>query len=148
MLHGSKYFSIKEFRCKCKACDFGTKEEHIAADLVHLLHVLRANLGVPFVITSGARCAQYNKSVGGGERSTHKAGVPLDCTPGYEGQCRAADIDISQWSAFQRGSVVRAALSCGARIGIADTFLHIDVEKIPHYVEGMWNYSSGEDSSY
>jgi len=146
MLHGSKYFAAKEFACQC-GCGFGSREEQIAADLVHLLHVLRVNLAVPFVITSGARCVKHNDSVGGGKQSTHVPGVLGQCTPGYESQSRAADIDTSRWSSAVRGKIVEIALSCGARVGIADTFIHIDVESAPYYSEGLWNYSRGETSS-
>ena len=146
MVHGSKYFVPKEFACKC-GCGFGSKEEQVAADLVHLLHILRVSLDVPFIITSGARCAEHNKKVDGGEKSTHLAGVLGQCTPDYEGQSRAVDLNTTRWSASLRGACVNMALSVGARVGIADTFIHIDVENDPYYSEGMWNYSNGEDSS-
>jgi len=148
MLHGSKYFSAKEFRCKCGSCDFGGQEYHIASDLVHALHCLRIKLGVPFTITSGARCLKHNTAVGGGAKSTHMAGgVGGPCTPGYEGQCRAVDIDTTSWSITLRAEAVQMALVMGLRVGMATTFLHFDVENAPYYAEGMWNYGLKEDSS-
>lgn len=146
MLHGSKYFEAKEFACK-DGCGFGSKEEHLAADLIHALHCIRMKIGVPFKVTSGARCAKHNTDTRGGKRSTHMAGVKDACTPGYEGQCRAADIDITSWSITLRAEATQIALAMGLRVGVATTFLHFDVENAPFYTEGMWNYGSNEDSS-
>lgn len=146
MLHGSKYFSTKEFACKC-GCGFGTQEEHIASDLVHALHCLRIKLGVPFKITSAARCPEHNATVGGGSKSTHLPGTSGQCTPGYEGQCRAVDVSTASWSITLRAEAVQMALVMGLRVGMATTFLHFDVENAPYYAEGMWNYGLKEDSS-
>lgn len=146
MLHGSKYFSAKEFACKC-GCGVGTTEETIAPDLIHALHCLRMKLGVSFKVTSGARCVTHNLAVGGGVKSTHLLGAPGQCTPGYEMQCRAADIDTTSWSITLRAEAVQMALVMGLRVGMATTFLHFDVENAPYYAEGMWNYSLKEDSS-
>jgi hypothetical protein len=146
MLHSSKYFSAKEFACKC-GCGFGSSEVTIADDLIHALHCLRIKLGVPFKITSGARCVTHNTTVGGGTKSTHLPGVLGQCTPGYEGLTRAADIDTTGWSITLRAEAVQMALAMGLRVGIATTFLHFDVENAPYYGEGMWNYGLKEDSS-
>lgn len=145
-MHGSPYFSPKEFACKC-GCAFGTLESHIAADLVIRLHVLRQKLAIPFVLTSAARCEAHNTKVGGGAKSTHKAGVKGQCTPGYEGQSRAADVDTQAWSTDLRGRAVALALALGLRVGISTAFLHLDVEQLPYYSIGLWNYGAGENSS-
>lgn len=145
MLHGSQYFSINEFACK-DGCGFGKDEKHIALELVFALHLLRRALNVPFTITSGARCAKHNAVEGGKSRSTHLAGVKGQCTPEYEGQCRAVDIQTFAWSTDLRGRAVDMALSMGLRVGLATTFLHFDVESTPYYSKGIWNYSANEDS--
>ena len=146
MLHGSKYFSAKEFACKC-GCGFGLMDEDIAPDLIHALHCLRVRLDVPFIITSGARCEKHNAAQNGGSRSTHLPGAVTSCTPGYEGQCRAVDISTALWSITLRAEAVQMALALGLRVGFAPTFLHFDVEGVPYYGEGMWNYGSKENSS-
>ena len=146
MLHGSKYFSAKEFVCKC-GCGLGSVEATIAPDLIHALHVLRMNLNVPFTITSGARCVKHNTSVGGGTRSTHLPGVLGQCTPGYEGACRAADIDTTSWTITLRAEAIQLALAMGLRVGVATTFLHFDCENAPFYGEGLWNYAAKENST-
>ncbi len=146
MLYGSKYFDVKEFACKC-GCGLGTIETQIAPDLIHALHCLRIKVGVPFKITSGVRCLKHNAAVGGGLRSTHLLGVGGQCTPGYEGQLRAVDVDTSGWSITIRAEIIQMALSMGLRVGISTTFLHFDIENAPYYAEGLWNYGAKEDSS-
>ena len=146
MLHGSAYFMPKEFACRC-GCGFGLQSADVAMELVFTLHLLRRSLAVPFVITSGARCVKHNTAEGGKSKSTHLAGVKGLCTPGYEGQCRAADIQITDWSTELRGRAVAQALAMGLRVGVAATFLHLDVESPPYYSEGLWNYGAVEDSS-
>lgn len=145
MLHGSSYFSTKEFACK-DGCGFGSREADIAPELVFALHIMRQKLNVPFVITSGARCVKHNVAEGGKAKSTHLAGVNGYCTPIYVGKCRAVDIQTVAWSTELRGQAVALAFSMGLRVGIATTFLHFDVENAPFYSEGLWNYSANEDS--
>jgi len=145
MLHGSQYFSPAEMSCKC-GCGFGSRETDTAKELVFALHILRQALAVPVLIASGARCVKHNIVEGGKPKSTHLAGVKGLCTPGYEGKCRAVDIQTVAWSTELRGHAVALALSMGMRVGIATTFLHFDVENMPYYSEGLWNYSANEDS--
>ena len=147
MLHGSKYFSAKEFACKC-GCGFGSKDEQIASDLIHGMHMLRMKIGLSFSITSGGRCLKHNTAVAGGARSTHlPGGVGGPCTPEYTGQVRAADVDTSAWSMEHRATALSLALAMGMRVGIATTFLHFDVENAPYYSEGVWNYGAKENST-
>lgn len=145
MLHGSTYFSPKEFACK-DGCGFGSKETDIAVELIFAMHLLRLRLAVPFLITSGARCVKHNIAVGGKPKSTHLAGVKGLCTPGHENKCRAADIQTVAWSTELRAKAVVLALSMGLRVGVNSSFLHLDVESKPYYSEGIWNYSANEDS--
>ena len=145
MLHGSSYFSSKEFACKC-GCGFGTLETDIAPELIFALHILRQSLNIPFVVTSGARCVNHNTNQGGKPKSTHLPGVKGLCTPSYVGKCRAVDIQSVAWSTDLRGRAVVLALSMGLRVGLATTFIHVDVESPPYYSEGIWNYSASEDS--
>lgn len=147
MLHGSEYFSTKEFACKC-GCGFGAQEYHIASDLIHALHCLRVKINLPFVVTSGARCLKHNTASEGGARSTHMAGgVGGECTKKYEGQCRAVDVSTSGWSMAHRAEAIQMALAMGLRVGMATTFLHFDVENAPFYGEGIWNYGAKENST-
>lgn len=48
----------------------------------HTLEPLRRVAGVPLTVTSGYRCAELNKRVGGAERSQHRLGQAADITTG------------------------------------------------------------------
>lgn len=145
-MYTSPFFAQKEFACKC-GCGFGSKAEDIATDLYFALHILRVRVGVSFKLTSAARCVKHNKSVNGGERSTHLPGEAGSCTPVFVGKCRAVDVDTSRWSMDLRAKAIATALAMGLRVGISTTFLHFDCEKAPYYTEGIWNYGLNETSS-
>lgn len=111
-------FTTGEFRCKCE-CGFGEKEEHIDQDLIEKLNMLRRLYGKAIIVMSGARCAEYNRSIGGVEDSAH---LPHKETE----QCRAVDIYVS--SSEDRYTLLDYALRLGfTRIGLAKTFIHLDV---------------------
>jgi len=66
-------FDRAEFACRC-GCGFDTVDYEL---LTHLEYE-RAHFGRPIIITSGARCAEYNRRVGGAERSQHVLGRAAD----------------------------------------------------------------------
>lgn len=139
MFYGSKFFGPKEFACHC-GCGLGSKEEDVAKDLIDALHNLRQAMGLAFVIDSGARCTKHNIAVHGRGRSTHLPGTPGDCFKAYEGKTRAADVSIAGWTNGQVADLVAAALRNGMRVGVAKTFIHLDVEKFTSYPRGLWSY--------
>lgn len=61
-----KYFKRSEFNCGC-GCGFN----HIDVRLVKILDMIREHFGKPIIITSGVRCVNYNKRVGGVTNSFH-----------------------------------------------------------------------------
>ena len=61
-----KYFKRSEFNCGC-GCGFN----HIDVRLVKILDMIREHYGKPIIITSGVRCANYNRKVGGITNSMH-----------------------------------------------------------------------------
>ena len=67
-----KYFKDDEFKCKC-GCGFDITDE-----LKRKLNIMRESAGVPFVITSGARCVKHNAAVGGKADSAHTRGLAVD----------------------------------------------------------------------
>lgn len=74
------HFSYTEFRCPC-GCD--GYPAYLDARLVYRLELLRRHFGKPVHITSGLRCADYNRSLEGSSTvSGHLFG-------------RAADVYIS-----------------------------------------------------
>jgi uncharacterized protein YcbK (DUF882 family) len=124
------YFTTTEFACPCD-CKFGTEEKHIDENLIELLNMMRLQHGQPMVVTSGARCKDYNAKVGGVEDSAH---LPHPLT----GQCRAVDIAVK--NSQTRYDLIHIAVKLGiTRIGLAKDFLHFDVAwDLPSYV--MFNY--------
>lgn len=100
------HFTKDEFKCHC-GC--GVKMNR---DFVFRVDSLRARLGFPLVVTSGYRCEEWNKKVGGSPNSKHIQGL-------------AADLKIV--SSNHRYEVLKEVFSMHfAGIGIADNFVHID----------------------
>ena len=117
----AKYFKREEFACKC-GC--GTNE--IVDQFIEQLDDARAIAGVPFHITSGYRCPDHNKSVGGASESAHTSGM-------------AADIAVTD--SRTRFLILSGLIQAGFnRLGIAKTFIHADMDpaKDPDVV---WLYS-------
>ena len=71
--------------------------------------------GTPFKITSGYRTEAHNKKVKGVKGSSHTKGCA---------------VDIAVNSGLQRSAIVCALAKVGfTRIGIAKTFVHVDLDK-------------------
>jgi len=76
------------------------------------LHKARVIADMPFVINSGYRTKAHNKEVGGKKNSSHLRGL-------------AADIHCADSSARIR--IVASLVQAGfRRIGIGETFIHVD----------------------
>lgn len=102
-----RHFDIDEFACPC--C--GANE--ISEDLVERLDEARDEAGVPFEVASGYRCEDHNRAVGGVEDSAHTLGL-------------AADIEIKD--PHMRYKALCALLEAFERVGIAKTFIHVDID--------------------
>jgi uncharacterized protein YcbK (DUF882 family) len=123
----AKFFSPKEFRCRCKRKECDARP--ISMDLVRLLDVLRARLKRPLLVTSGTRCTLHNSNVGGTPNSQHLNGL-------------AADVACP--SSTDRAAILEAVYAVSGlplfgRIGIGDTFIHFDIAAGPRVV---WLYES------
>lgn len=116
-----KYFEQPEFYCKCNKCAGGG----VSSELISMLDKARGIAGVPFRVTSGYRCEDHNRRVGGVGTSSHTLGLAVDIA------CGRSD---SRWK------IVDALIEAGfSRIGIASGFIHVDVDpKKP--AEVMWVY--------
>lgn len=90
-----KYFSEKEFWCKCNQCQkgdadldipeggmIGSVSENIKALVENVLDPLREKYGKPIVVNSGYRCPRHNMAVGGVTNSQHMKGEAADITAG------------------------------------------------------------------
>lgn len=83
----TKHFTLEEFTCSATASARGidnTPPEPIIRNLTRLAQFneeVRAVLGgVPMAISSGYRCEQLNKAVGGSKNSAHLDGLANDFT--------------------------------------------------------------------
>ena len=71
-----RYFTRAEFRCPCGRC--GGFPADPAEKLVRLADQVREHFGAPALPSSGVRCPEHNKEVGGVWNSYHLAGKALD----------------------------------------------------------------------
>ena len=105
----SRYFSYETDRMlACSCC--GVKR--MSPAFLDMLDQIRAEVGEPFIITSGYRCKKHNKKVSStGETGPHTTG-------------RAIDIKADSRLRFL---IIKAAIKQGiTRIGVAQTFVHLD----------------------
>ena len=85
----------------------------------------RERAGIPFVINSAYRTPEHYAKIGGKPNSSHLKGLA---------------VDISVTNSRQRFIVLNALLEVGfTRIGIADTFLHVDLDN-GKSKEVIWTY--------
>ena len=112
----SKNFTTREFTCRC-GCGFGTNPGDIDLRLISGLQQLRDSLGVPIFISSGCRCPEHNKRVGGAELSQLTLGTAADIYTHTETPLRVAQAadDIEE---FAYG---------GIGLYIQRGFVHVDV---------------------
>jgi len=116
-----KYFKLSEF----DSPDMVGSGEAMDKEFLSKLDQARSLCDIPFRITSGYRSEDHNRKVGGVSDSSHKKGL-------------AADIACTNSAA--RHIIVTALLKVGLnRIGIADTFIHVDRD--PSKVANViWTY--------
>ena len=127
----SANFRAREFDCKCSGkCN----ETKIDEQLVVFLQKIREHFGKPVDITSGYRCAEHNKAVGGTSGSLHTKG-------------QAADFVIDGVDPYD---IAKYAESIGVKgIGHYDDFVHIDTRTqksfwYSHdqvYRDSFWGYT-------
>lgn len=112
-----KYFDISEFDCK------HTGKNKMDPLFLSRLDSLRDICNFPFVITSGYRDLSHPVETVKSKGGTHTQGI-------------AADIAVNFGS--QRYTIVREAMKLGfTGIGIADSFIHVDLRKTTPVV---WAY--------
>jgi uncharacterized protein YcbK (DUF882 family) len=112
----NKYFNTKEFTCHCSHPE--CIEQKIDKELVSKLTDLRVLVNEPMVITSGFRCAAYQKDVEASGQSTvvaqhsqHELGKAVDC--------KTTRMPIKNF--------VQLAERTFKAIGIASTWCHLDL---------------------
>ncbi len=114
-----KHFNPQEF--VCKHCG----EVKIHPKLIVLAEELREILGKPLVITSGYRCPEHNRAVGGVPDSAHTKGLALD---------------VACVSSRTRFVILSFLFRAGVRrIGVAKNYIHFDIDDSkPQGV--VWHY--------
>lgn len=112
------FFPPSETQCKC-GCGLDIKDS-----LRDALNVLRGRVGGPLKVVSGARCEDYNRSVGGAPRSLHLVGY-------------AADIAWPVTPA-ERHRLVVLASPVFSGLGFYENFVHLDLRHYEHRAPSLW----------
>ncbi len=101
-----KHFAVEELTCKC-GCGSCNMDESFMLKLDFAREIAE----IPFVVTSGYRCAAHNKAVGS-KTENHTSG-------------RAADIYCID--DMYRERIVKALINADfSRIGLGSNFIHVD----------------------
>jgi len=111
-------------RQRIPVCEHGD-ENSVSDDLIFALARLERDLGLELAFTSGFRCPACNERAGGTPGSAHTRGLA---------------VDISVCDSAHRFKLIDGALRINLkRIGIAKTYIHIDLDKnLPQSV--LWLY--------
>jgi len=110
-----EYFKNWELECRCGCGLLPDKRS------IEKLYALRLIINEKIIITSGARCENYNAAVGGVNNSTHLIG--------------AFDVEVDK---PYRYDLIKAAQSVGfTGIGLDGKFIHIDDK---HDTPVVWFY--------
>jgi GH25 family lysozyme M1 (1,4-beta-N-acetylmuramidase) len=135
----SEHFSVGEFRCKCGRSHEFKVDDSLVSNLEKLFSKLDCS---KIIVTSGYRCVQHDKNVGGSGSGQHVEGTAADiCCYGQDGKpidsrlvcCEAQDIGF-------KGI---------ANINMTYQYTHVDMR-----ANGKWygdevvNYSTVTDDFY
>jgi uncharacterized protein YcbK (DUF882 family) len=124
----SRNFSKSEFACRC--CG----KAEIDQRLVDALQELRDLAGAPVRVTSGYRCPDHNRAVGGAKQSRHLLG-------------HAADIvikDLSVAGMYELAERVDAFREGGIGVYPERGFIHVDIRE----GRARWGHLGGKYVSF
>ena len=115
---------MKDFRDDEFLCSWGCNSD-ITDELKDLLNRARKIAGVPFVITSGARCKDYNRAIGSKDTSSHTKGLA---------------VDIKASGSRERSLIINSLCRLGVtRFGVDKSFVHMDID-IDKEQDVLWLY--------
>lgn len=103
----SPHFARAEFACRC-GCGFDT----VDVQTLEILEAVRSHFGSPVTITSGCRCPEHNRRVGGAKNSQHVL-------------ARAADIQVKGVAPHEVHDWIAGHFP-QASLGRYATFTHVD----------------------
>lgn len=116
-----KYFKISEF----DSPDLKGSGEGMNKDLLQIIDKARDLFAKPIHINSGMRTVERNALVGGSENSSHLRGLA---------------IDVACDNSRDRYRLIEIFMLLGInRIGIAKTFIHIDIDPEKD-TDVIWTY--------
>lgn len=118
-----RYFKKSEFACPC-----GCGKDDIDTGLVDKLDKARELAGVPFGVTSGCRCNNYNQEL---KRRGYKVSEDSAHMTGFA-------VDISATGA-NRNRIIWALCRVFERVGIGADFVHVDVDP-DKPTPAVWGY--------
>lgn len=106
-----QYFTNNDFKNCIPACNINDMSE----DLMILLDKMRKIINQPIIINSAYRTKEYERKKGRNGTSSH---------------CKGNAVDIRCTTDSYKFLIVQTALSLGIkRIGVGDTYIHIDIDK-------------------
>ncbi|MDP6343564.1 MAG: D-Ala-D-Ala carboxypeptidase family metallohydrolase [Alphaproteobacteria bacterium] len=108
------HFSRNELACPT------TGEVRLQPGFGEALEDLRAAHGRPMRITSACRSGAHNRRIRGHERSLHLIGNPVHGTD-------SCAVDVAIGDGGERLRLLTAALRGGWSVGVASSFLHLDL---------------------
>ena len=110
----SQFFKDEEFQCKCDYLACIDSYQYMSEGFLQLLFKVRSQIDFPLVITSGYRCKQHNKDVGGVPHSAHTKGL-------------AVDVRIT--SPLDRYELIEQLVYHGLSFGVYSNFIHIQLKR-------------------
>lgn len=114
----SHHFNRREFACRC-----GCGQDTVDYKLVEVLEKVRKWAGAPVTITSGNRCPEYNKKIGGSPTSKHMNG-------------KAADFSVQGWSPKDIYNLLDEWFPHDKGVREYSTWVHFDV-RADKYRKGL-----------
>ena len=103
-----KHFKRREFACQC-----GCGLDVVDFELATILDDVRTHFMQPVSVTSGCRCAEHNKSIGGASTSKHITG-------------KAADIQVKGIKPLYVYNYIANKYPDTYGIGLYKSWIHID----------------------